>query len=68
MIHVKDASIIIFLCTLALTLDLPVTATKCHRKFEGFGVFLGSNDHFGRSKSGTEAKVVQIVYESLGIR
>lgn len=57
-----------FLCTLFLTLNWSALASKCSLKFEGFGVFLGSNDHFGRSQPGTEAKVVQIVYESLGIR
>lgn len=59
---------VIFLGTLVLVLNWPVCASKCQLKFEGFGVFLGSNAHFGRSKNGTEAKVVKVVYEELGIR
>lgn len=65
---VNGAAIIIVLCALLLTINSTVLANKCNLKFEGFGVFLGSNDHFGRSIPGTEAKVLQTVYESLGIR
>lgn len=59
---------IVVLSTYLLTAKLLVLASDCKLKFEGFGVFLGSNDHFGRSKPGTEAKVLHMVYESLGIR
>ncbi|XP_037033740.1 uncharacterized protein LOC119072591 [Bradysia coprophila] len=66
--NVHSLSPLVFLGTVILTLNWSVHASQCPLKFEGFGVFLGSNDHLGRSKPGTEAKVVQIVYESLGIR
>lgn len=58
----------VLISTFLITIKLSVATSECKQKFEGFGVFLGSNDHFGRSKPGTEAKVMQIVYDSLGIR
>lgn len=59
---------LVLLFVYLIQINLSVTASKCEQKFEGFGVFLGSNDHFGRSKPGTDAKVLQTVYDSLGIR
>lgn len=49
-------------------MSFPETKASCDQKFEGFGVFLGSNQHFSRSKPGIEERVLQVVYDFLGIR
>ncbi|CAL8075017.1 unnamed protein product [Orchesella dallaii] len=60
--------IISILLSTVLVALLSLNVKACEQKFEGFGVFLGSNKYFGRSKAGTDAKVLQVVYEFLGIR
>ncbi len=51
-----------------LFMSFPEAKASCDQKFEGFGVFLGSNQHFSRSKPGIEERVLQVVYDFLGIR
>ncbi|CAL8078876.1 unnamed protein product [Orchesella dallaii] len=53
---------------LLLFSSLGKSNTFCGLPFEGFGVFLGSVGHFQRSPQGTIPKVVDLVYNDLGIR
>lgn len=58
-----------FSCLVLIALaHISCVSGACDQKFEGFGIFLGSNDHFGRSPPGTAAKVLDVVYNFLGIR
>lgn len=56
------------LISLVVIVSVVQVSNACDQKFEGFGVFLGSNAHFSRSQPGIEAKVIQVVYEFLGVR
>jgi hypothetical protein len=45
-----------------------ISSTSCTLPFEGFGVFLGSVDHFSESAPGTVEKVIEKIYMDLRIR
>lgn len=56
------------LVTFAVLSSLSMLIYACDEPFQGFGIHLGSIDHFASSPSGTVQKVVDKIYEDLKIR
>lgn len=59
---------ILSLVLIAVFLNLSVLIYACDDPFEGFGIHLGSIDHFANSPNGTVQKVIDKVYDDLLIR
>lgn len=64
----KTEKNILSLMLFAIFPSLLVLIYACDEPFDGFGIHLGSIDHFAASPSGTVQKVIDKVYDDLGIR
>lgn len=57
-----------FIKLLAIFLGLPLLSRACDELFEGFGIHLGSVDHFAASRAKMIPLVFHRIYNDLGIR
>lgn len=64
----KPQSNIFSVIRVAVFSSLAMLVYACHEPFEGFGIHLGSIDHFAASPPNTVHKVVDKIYKVLRIR
>lgn len=64
----KTKTNILLLALLLIFSNLSMRVYACEEPFEGFGIHLGSIDHFAASPPGTVEKVVDKIYNDLAIR